>query len=51
MVWMCVSYAGFLLLILFSAPASLRKLFDASIVDDFLSQALVSLLRCDVVDA
>ena len=38
-------------MIFFSAPASLRKLFDSSLLDDFLPQALVSLLRSDVVDA
>jgi hypothetical protein len=41
----------FRFLIFFSAPASLSKLFGASLIDDFLPQALVGLLRRDVVDA
>jgi hypothetical protein len=51
LVVVCFSWAGFSLLIYFSAPASLRKLFNTSPGDDFLPQALVSLLRGDVVDA
>ena len=47
----CFSFAGFLLLVFFSAPAALRKFFTASLRHDFLPQALVSLLRGDVVDA
>ena len=38
-------------MVFFSAPASLRELLDASLLDDLLPQALVSLLRGDVVDA
>ena len=38
-------------MIFFSAPASLRKFLYAPLIDDFLPQALVSLLRGDVVDA
>ena len=38
----------FLLLIFFSSPASLRKLFDASLSDNFPPQALVSLVRRDL---
>jgi hypothetical protein len=33
-----------LLLIFFPAPASLRKLFDAPLIDNLLPQALVSLI-------
>ena len=40
-----------MVLIFFSAPASLSKFFDASLSDDFLPQPLVGLLRGDVVDA
>ena len=43
--------AGFLVLIFFSAPASLSQFSDLSLSDDFLSQALVGWLRRDVVDA
>ncbi len=35
----------------FSAPTSLRKLLDLSLIDNFLPQALVSLLRGYIVDA
>jgi len=46
MMWLFVfSFAGFLLLVFFSAPAALRKFFTASLRHDFLPQALVSLLR------
>ena len=51
MLVVCLGHVGFLLLIFFSAPTSLRKLFDAPLIDDLLPQALVSLLRGDVVDA
>ena len=38
-------------MIFFSAPASLSKFLVASLGHDFLPQALMSLLRGDVVDA
>ena len=44
-------FAGFLLLIFLSAPAALREFLTASLFDDFWPQALVGLLRGDVVDA
>jgi hypothetical protein len=47
----CFSFAGFLLLVFFSAPAALSKFFTASLRHDFLPQALVSLLRGDVINA
>ena len=49
MVVVCFSWAGFALLIFFSAPVSLRKLFNVPLLDDFLPQALVSLLGGDVI--
>ena len=51
MLVVCFLCAGYLLLIFFSAPASLRKFLAASLRHDFLPQALVRLLRVDVVDA
>ena len=47
----CYSSAGFLFLVFDSAPAALSQFFDPSLFDDFLPQALVGLLRGDVVDA
>ena len=43
--------AGFLLLIFDSAPAALSQFFALSLCYDLRSQALVGLLRGDVVDA
>ena len=51
MVCGCFCFAGFLLLVLLPAPAALGEFFESSLFDDFLTQALVSLLRGDVVDA
>ena len=45
------SCAGFLLLVFFPAPAALGKIFDASFLDDAWPQAVMGLLRGDVVDA
>ena len=39
--WLFFSSAGFLLLIFFSTPASLRKCLTASVRYDFLPHALV----------
>jgi len=49
--WLFFSFAGFLLLIFFSAPALLSKFFDTSLIYDCLPQTLMGLLRSDVVDA
>jgi hypothetical protein len=46
-----VLFAGFLPLIFFSAPASLSKFLVASLRNDLVPQALVGLIRGDVVDA
>ena len=45
------SWAGFLLLVFFPAPAALGKFLDASLLDDAWPQAVMGLLRGDVVDA
>jgi hypothetical protein len=47
----CFLFAGFLFLVFCSAPAALSKFLAVSLIDDFLPQALVGLLRGDVVDA
>src|ERR1039457_7705047 len=47
----CFSWAGFLHLIFFPAPAALGKFLDASLLDDARPQAVMGLLRGDVVDA
>jgi hypothetical protein len=46
-----VWFAGFVLLIFFSTPASLREFLAASLGYDLLALALMRLLGCDVVDA
>jgi hypothetical protein len=51
LVVVCFGHAGFLLLIFFSAPTSLRELPVSPLIDDLLPQALVSLLRGDVIDS
>jgi len=47
----CFLLAGFLILVFFPAPAALGKFLDASLHDDARSQAVMGLLRGDVVDA
>ena len=44
-------FAGILLLVFGSTPASLREFFLVSLMDYFVPQALVGLLGRDVVDA
>jgi len=44
-------YAGLLLLVFFPAPAALGKFLTASLLDDVRPQAVMGLLRGDVVDA
>jgi len=45
------SCAGFLLLVFYPAPAALGEFLGASLLDDDLPQAVMGLLRGDVVDA
>ena len=49
--FVCFFFAGFLLLVFDSAPAALSQFLTAALLDDVLPQALVGLLRGDVVDA
>ena len=49
--FVCFSGAGFLLLVFFPAPAALGKFLYASLLDDAWPQAVMGLLRGDVVDA
>jgi hypothetical protein len=45
------SWAGFLFLVFFPAPAALGKFLNASLCDDDWPQAVMGLLRGDVVDS
>ena len=48
--FVCFSGAGFQLLVFVPAPAALGKFLDASLLDDAWPQAVMGLLRGDVVD-
>ena len=51
MLFICFWFAGFLLLVFDTAPAALSQFPALSLGDDLRSQALMGLLRGDVVDA